>query len=449
MKKQYLIILFCISYSAFTQEELTLEQAIEYGISNSHDIAIVKNDASIIKNNNHLGAAGMLPNITVSSGYNGSANTLNDFKLNPFYQFNDGSEDMDSDFSFEDMKGTQVESSSLTTSIGLNYRLFNGFNGIYTLHKFKTQNIIADETIRYQIESKIIEIVNQYYDLLNKKNIHETFETTYNISLDRYTQALEKYNFGSISKRDLLNIEVVLNEDKIKMDEAFINRKSSKLNLALLIGVSESSFLINHSFNFNTELNIDELVQKTNSNNTSILIAELNYKVAKDELKISKGSYLPKIDFFTSYDYTNTKNEISQFSEISNNGFIGGLNIEIPIFTSNMRKKNMQNAKINIDSKSHYLENVKNTIKTALLNSYYSYMDGLSSLELMKQNLSTAERNYQISKELYEMGQLSNIEYRESQLQLDQIRINYSVKLSTTKIQEYIIYQLSGQLKTQ
>ena len=46
------------------------------------------------------------------------------------------------------------------------------------------------------------------------------------------------------------------------------------------------------------------------------------------------------------------------------------------------------------------------------------------------------------------MGQLGNIEYREAQLQLDQIRINYSVKLSTTKIQEYIIYQLSGQLKT-
>ena len=44
------------------------KQAIEYGISNSHDIAIVKNDASIIKNNNHLGAAGMLPNITISSG---------------------------------------------------------------------------------------------------------------------------------------------------------------------------------------------------------------------------------------------------------------------------------------------------------------------------------------------------------------------------------------------
>jgi len=446
--KQYLVLLICISYYSFSQEELTLEKAIEYGVANSHDIAIVKNDASIVQNSNHLGAAGMLPNISISSGYNGSANTLNDFKLNPFYQFNDGG-DSDAEFSFDDMKGTRVMSSTLTASISLNYRLFNGFSGIYTLHKFKTQNTIANETIRYQIESKIIEIVNQYYDLLNKQNIYETFKTTYNISLDRYSQSVEKYDFGSISKRELLNIEVILNEDKIKMNEAFIHHKSSKLNLALAIGVQESSFSINKEFSFNTALNIDELLKQANLNNANVLIAELNYSVAQDELKISKGSYLPKVDFFTSYDYTNTKNEISQFSEINNNGFVGGLNVEIPIFSSNMRKNSMQNAKINLDSKSHYLENIKNTIKTALLNTYYSYVDGLSSLDLMKQNLNTAEKNYEMSKELYEMGQLSNIEYRESQLQLDQIRINYSVKLSTTKTQEYVIYQLSGQLKTQ
>ena len=30
---------------------------------------------------------------------------------------------------------------------------------------------------------------------------------------------------------------------------------------------------------------------------------------------------------------------------------------------------------------------------------------------------------------------------------LDQAEINYSAKLSATKIQEYIIYQLSGQLQ--
>ena len=81
--KKYLILIFSISFYSFSQdkEELSLEKAIEYGIVNSHGIAIVENDASIIKNSNHLGAAGVLPNISISSGYNTSLSGLNDFKF--------------------------------------------------------------------------------------------------------------------------------------------------------------------------------------------------------------------------------------------------------------------------------------------------------------------------------------------------------------------------------
>ena len=436
---RYIVITFCFTSVVFAQSILTLEQAIEYGLTNSKDIAIIQNDVEIIKNTNHAGAAGLLPMVNISSGYNGSVNDT-ELEFNPFL-------DLGGDMGSE-IEASEAKSSNINSSIGLTYRLFNGFNGIYTLRKFKTQNSLADENIRLQIENKILDIVNQYFDLLNKQNIYQTFQTTYNISLDRYNQALEKNKFGSISKRELLNIEVILNEDKIKVDEALIGMNSSMLNLALIMGVPESSFIIKQEFNFNNQLVLEDLIAKTNSNNASVVMAELNYEVAKNDLKISKSSYFPKINFNTSYNYTNQKNQMSQLSEFTTNGFRGGLTLEIPIFASNTRKKGVQNAKINLDSKSHYLENIQNTIKTALLNTYYSYTDGLNALELMKKNLNTAEKNYAMSKELYEMGQLSNLEYRESQLQLDQIRINYSVKLSTTKIQEYIIYQLSGQLKT-
>ena len=42
-----------------------------------------------------------------------------------------------------------------------------------TLNKFKHQNSLSDENLRYQIENKILEIVEQYYDLLNKQNIYK------------------------------------------------------------------------------------------------------------------------------------------------------------------------------------------------------------------------------------------------------------------------------------
>ena len=55
------------------------------------------------------------------------------------------------------------------------------------------------------LESKILEIIQHYYDLLTKENIYATFKTRHDISLDRYGQALEKYNSGALSKLNLLN----------------------------------------------------------------------------------------------------------------------------------------------------------------------------------------------------------------------------------------------------
>ena len=102
----------------------------------------------------------------------------------------------------------------------------------------------------------------------------------------------------------------------------------------------------------------------------------------------------------------------------------------------------------NLESKNHSLTQIKETIKTALINAYYTYTEGLNSLELLKKNLNTIEKTANLNKELYDLGQISNLEYRESQILLDQAQINYTSKLSSIKLQEYIIYQLSAQLKT-
>jgi outer membrane protein len=438
MKYFFILIIFFANFT-FSQDLLTLEKAIEYGLTNSHDIAIIKNDATIIKNINHIGAAGVLPNITISSGYNGAINN-SELDFNSFLSFG---EDMDSS-----IDATQAKSVNISSSIGLSYRLFNGFNGIYTLRKFEKQNNIADENTRYQIELKILDIIKQYYDMLNRKHIYNTFKISHQISLERYNQALERHNLGAISKINLLNAEVNLNQDKVQMEESLIKLRESELNLKLILGTPDLSFDLQHEFNFNQNLEIETLLKQTFSNNTSIIIAELNYSVAKDELKISKSNFSPSIDLFSSYSYNNRKSETSFISEQKDNGVIAGINVEIPIFSSNMRRKNFQNAKINLDSKNHSLEHIKETIKTALLNAYYNYSENLNNLVLMKSNLETIEKTANINKELYDLGQISNLEYRESQILLDQAEISYNSKLSQTKIQEYIIYQLSGQLQS-
>ena len=439
MKKYFILYLF-VTYTCFSQEKLTIEQAIEFAILNSQDIAIVKNESKIIDNSTHLGAAGLLPNIVISSGYNGSIND-SELKFNSFLDFGGGE-------GFSDIEASEAQSSNITSSIGLNYRLFKGFSGIYTLRKFKDQKLIANENTRYQIESKIIEVIQQYFDVLNKQNIFSTFKTRYNISKERYNRDTQRYEAGSISKLNLLNSELNLNSDKVNMDNASIALNASQQKLSLILNVNDKKFLLTHEFQFNTSLNIDSLINNTMQNNSNIIMSELNYSIAQYEFKISKSNFLPTIDLFSSYSYNNRQSETSFISQQTDYGIIAGINVEIPIFTGNLKRKNYQNAKINLESKNYSLDKVKKTIKTSLITSYYSYSKGLENLELLNNNLEIIKKTADINKDLYNMGQISNLEFRESQYLYDQALINYTSTLINLKIQEYLIYQLSGQIKS-
>ena len=120
---------------------------------------------------------------------------------------------------------------------------------------------------------------------------------------------------------------------------------------------------------------------------------------------------------------------------------IAGINIDIPIFSANMRRKAFKNAKINLETKKLTQKQIQKSILTALNTAYNNYVSSLENIQLLEENLKTIEKTAEISRELYDSGQLSNLEYRESQVLLDQAEINYSSKLSATKIQEYLLYQ--------
>ena len=428
------IIIFICSYS-FSQEIITLDKAILYTLENSHEIAIAKNNDKIIDNNTSLGSAGLLPNLIISSGYNASLSNTN-LEFNPFV-----------DFGTEEIDVSQALSSSLSSSVGFNYTLFNGFNGIYTLKKFDYLDKSSKENLRFQIENKIIDVVVKYYEFLNIKQTNNVLEETYQISKDRYNRLLERYDFGSISNLELLNAEADLNTDLINLNNSSLNLKICKNNLHFLMGFSDTiNTIIEDKIIFNDNINLDDLKIKSALNNSTILMAQLSHKIAEQDLKISKSSIAPKVDLITSYSFNQVGSETSFISKQSDQSFFGGINIQIPIFTGNIRRSAIKNSKINLDSKRHELESIQDNIYITLVNTYESYIEGLNNLELQERSLNTFEINFEKSKDLYLIGQLSSVDFRESQVNLMNFKLLYSANLYNTKIQEFILYQLSGLL---
>ena len=214
-------------------------------------MVLIKNNDKIIDNNTSLGAAGLLPNLIISSGYNASLSNTN-LEFNPFV-----------DFGTEEIDVSQALSSSLSSSVGFNYTLFNGFNGIYTLKKFDYLDKSSKENLRFQIENKIIDVVVKYYEFLNIKQTNNVLEETYQISKDRYNRLLERYDFGSISNLELLNAEADLNTDLINLNNSSLNLKICKNNLHFLMGFSDTINTIEDKIIFNDNINLDDLKIKS------------------------------------------------------------------------------------------------------------------------------------------------------------------------------------------
>ncbi len=429
--------IFFISFYSFSQEILTLEKAIQYSLENSSDIKVAKNQVEITDNNTSLGAAGLLPSIIVNSGYNSSISN-SEFEFNSFLDFGGGSMD--------EIEANNATSAGFSSSVGLNYTLFNGFTGIYTLKKFEYLDNFSKQNLQFEIENKIIEVVIKYYEYLNTKNLYNVLKETHNISLDRYNRSYEKSKYGLSSKLDLLNAQIDLNTDLINLNNAQVDFKSTKNDLLLLIGASDTSFVFDETVLFNDSLFLTDLLKKQKEKNSSLLMAELNYNIAKQDLKISKAKISPKIDITTSFSFSKSGSETSFISKQTDRGLFGIVNIQFPIFNGDIVKRNIKNSKLNLQSKKHQLNETQKKIEFSLINTFNLYNQGLKNLQIQKENLEIFELNFQKSKELYLLGQLNSVQFREAQLNLLNFKINYSANLFNTKIQEYLLYQFSGML---
>ena len=213
-----------------------------------------------------------------------------------------------------------------------------------------------------------------------------------------------------------------------------------------LIGKSDTSLVFDENILFNDSLILNDLIQKQKQKNSSILMAELNYNIAKQDLKISKSKLSPKIDLTTSFSFNKSGSETSFISRQTDRGVFGVVSIQFPIFNGNLVKNNIKNSKLNLESKKYQLIEIQKRIELSLINSYNLYEKGLKNLEIQKNNLEIFELNFQKSKELYSLGQLNSIQFREAQINLLNFKINYTANLYNTKIQEYLLYQFSGML---
>ncbi|WCO02283.1 TolC family protein [Psychroserpens ponticola] len=426
-------IVFFIGLNLNAQQMLGPKEAVELALDYNYGIKIANNNTDVAENNTSILNSGYLPTLTGSAGATHSL---------------DNNESEFSDSSIPDTVLKGAESSRYNASVNLNYTLFDGLGRLYNYKRLKEEHQLSELEARETIETTVLQIFSIYYTIAQFSENTNALEQTITVSKDRLVRAQYQFDYGQSTKLGVLNAQVDINNDSISLINIKQQLKNTKRDLNVVLGNKLSKeFKVDTNIDFMLQLNKADLLEKTKSNNVSLLQAEKNISISEFDIKTNKAQFLPTVDLVGTYGWNKSNNNAASFVSVSTNtGLSGGLNLSWNLFDGGSTITRVKNAQINLESQQFLKDQLIIEIERNFNNAWDDFQNKLLIYRIQEDNIITSQNNFDRTQEKFKIGQATSIEFRQAQLNLLNSELSRNQAKYDAKLAELTVLQLGGEL---
>jgi len=403
MKKNIILLLLFIPFLSFSQESLSLENAIKVGLKKNFDIQLNKKNKEITQLNNNLGNSGALPTINISSK---KENAVSDQSNNP------------TSFIQEILK-----SESLNASTNMSWTLLSGYRIQATKEKLRQLEFLSNGNLTLTIENTTQAIILSYYNCILQKERLKLLQNVVNLSRERLIYQKTKYEIGVSSKMDVLQIETSLLTDSSNLLTQRLNYNNSVKNLNLVLGVDlNSEWDLTDKMSTKTQVfNLFDLQSETFQNNTNIKNQCINNEIIRQDITLAKSVYYPIVSFNSGASYNESTYDIGNSGfEGDNTGetlnYYANISVNFRLYDGGKYKTLLQEAEIKHDINDLNLEKQHREIKHQLSINYEKYNSRIIIYNLSKKAFDIAEINYQLANDKKNRGTINSFNLRDIEI---------------------------------
>ncbi|MGA0272763.1 MAG: TolC family protein [Flavobacteriaceae bacterium] len=431
-----LILLLCIISIARAKERperISLDQAVTFGQENNRQILNASREVQRAYKERWSTIAIGLPQISANADYQNFLELPT--SLIPA-QFFGGKEGEFAEVQF----GTPQ---TMTAGVTLRQLIFDGsyFVGLEasTVYLDISKNIL--EKTALEIKKNIVSTYSSV--LLIEENIlfleqnKKTLEANLNEVTDLFRNGFEEEESVEQLRLTLATVanqlryakntkKVTLNMLKLLM--GFPTEEPLELSDTLDTLTTEGLFEQEYHSDFSIENNIDLKIAQTNLRSENLLF------------KYEKSKNMPRLAGFINGNYTGNSQTFS-FTQADQKWFgaaLVGLNLQVPIFSSYLKRAQSQKAKIAIEQAETELEETQERINIEVDAAINEYNLAVETYFTNKENLALASRIEEKNQAKYFEGMASAFDLRQAQLQLYSAQNNY-----ITSIQQVIQKKLT------
>lgn len=426
-----LAIIFCVGGVVLSaQQKITLDEAINIALSESNTIKIA--DMTIEKTGYAKKGAysALYPNISATGNYQ---RTLK-------------KQVMVMDMGMGDPLEIEVgTSNNVSAGVTAAMPLVNA--QLWQSLKLSALDVeLAVEQARSSKISLVSQVKQSFYAVLLAKEAYEVYKEVYDNAQKNFEDIEKKYNVGKASEFEYLRAKVNVNNAEPEVYSAENAIVLAIWQLKAIMGIDLA-----------TELDVegklsdytDELIASTLNandtvsfeNNTNLLQLRLQDEMLSRTIKMTKFQYIPTLSASFAYNY----NAMGNTFDMSWNPYsVVALSLNIPIFDGFSKRNNIRQYKKTQDILRLNIEDTERNLNIALENYRDKMNTSVKRYTAAEATLGMAQKSYNISEKMYELGKATLVELNDAQLALTQAQLTMSQAIYQYMTNKAAIDELMG-----
>ncbi|GAA0528038.1 TolC family protein [Chitinophaga japonensis] len=435
MRSIFIFILSLLAIKGHTQQVLTLEQAIDLALKNNYDIRLARNDADVAANDYAYANFAFAPRLNGTAGRTWSHQATKQ-------EFANGNK--------RDTSG--IKSNNYTANISLNWTLFDGLKMFATRQRLESVRDLGELALKEQVINTIADIIRSYYDIVQQKQQLRNIAEQLSISEERVKLSDAKFQTGLGPKTDLLQSRVDYNAQKAAylLQQTQIVQSKATLNQLMAVATANTTYDVQDSIPINMDLHYGDLRQAVMQQNAALGIARQQLGISEIQLKEARADYFPVLSFNSAYNFSrvNSNAATNSFSPIFNqNGvFNYGVTASIPIFNGLNVRRQVRNAKLNVEYQQLWLDNAQTLVSLSVDSTFKNYEYYKTAVTLEEENIGLARENAMVALERFRQGVSTTLEVKLAQQSLQDAFNRLIMARYRTKLAETELLRLQGEL---
>lgn len=426
-----LLITLSLVNISFTQQLLSLEDAIRIALQKNTALRQVQNNISTYESAKMAAYGNFLPTLSASGGFDWSRNE------------NAASVMSIAGFNF-DIPESISESRNYSVGLNSNLILFDGLSNFATLSQ-SNNNLESAELILERLKQEIVyRTISLYYSVVEIEQLLNVRNEDVKQQQKTLETIEERNRLGAVTLADVYQQQVQLGNAELEVIRTQNNLEIAKSNLLYYLGLdvlesiefakdlsSEEKLSIKSDIESDYQ-KITDLVNQAMNSRKDYISKQLDLESAYYEVTNARSGHLPRLS--ASANFGSSANSFDNLLESKR--YSAGLTLSIPIFSGFRVSNQVQFAEVRAMNAEIELSDLERKIKQDIQQSMLDLQAITKALIVSEKNVKAAEENLKIEREKYSLGAgklldvlIANTFYTNAQTNFINTQFNY-IRLS-------------------